>query len=205
HGQREIHPPVPPGWRDPALPGSRDRRGRPDLRSARARALAGSPQRACRPGAPRSRGAALQPARSRPTRLRPGEPRPPARGDRLAAGLGAGVPPDRGDDGRAPRASALMTSPPPAELAVVAEEVEFEYPAPRRVLALKGVTLRIPKGQFAAIVGQNGSGKTSLARCISGYLRPTRGSLRVAGTEVWRLRPAQRATRVGYVFQNPDH
>src|SRR5213594_3120041 len=98
-----------------------------------------------------------------------------------------------------------LRAPPPAELAVVAEGVEFEYPAPRRVLALKGVTLRIPEGQFAAIVGQNGSGKTSLARCISGYLRPTRGSLRVAGTEVWRLRPSQRATRVGYVFQNPDH
>jgi len=98
-----------------------------------------------------------------------------------------------------------MTSTPPAELAVVAEGLTFEYPAPRRILALKGVTVRIPEGQFAAIVGQNGSGKTSLARCISGYLRPTRGSLRVAGAEVWRLRPSQRATRVGYVFQNPDH
>ncbi|OLB48034.1 MAG: hypothetical protein AUH99_14220 [Candidatus Rokubacteria bacterium 13_2_20CM_2_70_11] len=90
-------------------------------------------------------------------------------------------------------------------MAVVADGLEFEYPAPRRILALKGVTLRVPEGQFTAVVGQNGSGKTSLARCISGYLRPTRGSLRVAGTEVWRLRPAQRATRVGYVFQNPDH
>jgi energy-coupling factor transporter ATP-binding protein EcfA2 len=98
-----------------------------------------------------------------------------------------------------------MTSTPPAELAVVADGLTFEYPAPRRILALKGVTVRIPEGQFAAIVGQNGSGKTSLARCISGYLRPTRGSLRVAGAEVWRLRPSQRATRVGYVFQNPDH
>ncbi len=98
-----------------------------------------------------------------------------------------------------------MTSTPPAALAVVAEGLEFEYPAPRRILALKGVTVRIPEGQFAAIVGQNGSGKTSLARCISGYLRPTCGSLRVAGAEVWRLRPSQRATRVGYVFQNPDH
>jgi energy-coupling factor transporter ATP-binding protein EcfA2 len=98
-----------------------------------------------------------------------------------------------------------VTSSSPAELAVVADELEFEYPAPRRILALKGVTLRVPEGQFAAVVGQNGSGKTSLARCISGYLRPTRGRLRVAGTEVWRLRPAQRATRVGYVFQNPDH
>jgi energy-coupling factor transporter ATP-binding protein EcfA2 len=94
---------------------------------------------------------------------------------------------------------------PPAELAVVADGLELEYPPPRRLLALKGVTIRIPQGQFAAIVGQNGSGKTSLARCLSGYLRPTRGRLRVAGTEVWRLRPAQRATRVGYVFQNPDH
>jgi energy-coupling factor transporter ATP-binding protein EcfA2 len=98
-----------------------------------------------------------------------------------------------------------VTSSSPAELAVVADELEFEYPAPRRILALKGVTLRVPEGQFAAVVGQNGSGKTSLARCISGYLRPTRGRLRVAGTEVWRLWPAQRATRVGYVFQNPDH
>jgi energy-coupling factor transporter ATP-binding protein EcfA2 len=94
---------------------------------------------------------------------------------------------------------------PRAEPAVVAEGLELEYPPPRRLLALKGVTVRIPQGQFAAIVGQNGSGKTSLARCLSGYLRPTRGRLRVAGTEVWRLRPAQRATRVGYVFQNPDH
>src|SRR5213593_1802559 len=93
----------------------------------------------------------------------------------------------------------------PTKLAVLAEGLEFEYPAPRRILALKGVALRVPKGEFAAIVGQNGSGKTSLARCISGYLRPTRGTLRVADTEVWRLRPAQRATRVGYVFQNPDH
>jgi energy-coupling factor transport system ATP-binding protein len=93
----------------------------------------------------------------------------------------------------------------PADLAVLAEGVEFEYPPPRPISALKGVTLSVPAGQFTAIVGQNGSGKTSLARCISGYLRPTRGSLRVAGKEVWRLRPAQRATHVGYVFQNPDH
>lgn len=93
----------------------------------------------------------------------------------------------------------------PADLAVLAEGVEFEYPPPRPISALKGVTLSVPAGQFTAIVGQNGSGKTSLARCISGYLRPTRGSLRVAGKEVWRLRPTQRATHVGYVFQNPDH
>jgi energy-coupling factor transporter ATP-binding protein EcfA2 len=93
----------------------------------------------------------------------------------------------------------------PSEMAVLADGLEFEYPPPRPIRALKGVTLRVPAGQFAAVVGQNGSGKTSLARCISGYLRPTRGSLRVTGKEIWRLRPARRATHVGYVFQNPDH
>lgn len=99
-----------------------------------------------------------------------------------------------------------MTAAPPAgQPAVLADAVEYEYPPPRRIRALRGVTLRIPAGELVAIVGQNGSGKTSLARCISGYLRPTGGTLRVDGVDVARLRPAERARRVGYVFQNPDH
>ena len=99
-----------------------------------------------------------------------------------------------------------MTGAPPAgEPAVLADAVEFEYPPPRRIRALRGVTLRIPAGEFVAVVGQNGSGKTSLARCISGYLRPTGGTLRVDGVDAARLRPSERARRVGYVFQNPDH
>lgn len=98
-----------------------------------------------------------------------------------------------------------MTAPRPAAAAVLADALEYEYPPPRRIHALKGVTLHIPAGEFVAIVGQNGSGKTSLARCISGYLRPTRGRLRVEGLEIGRLRPSDRARLVGYVFQNPDH
>lgn len=99
-----------------------------------------------------------------------------------------------------------MTAAPPAgEPAVLADAVEFEYPPPRRIRALRGVTLRIPAGELVAVVGQNGSGKTSLARCISGYLRPTGGTLRVDGVDAARLRPSERARRVGYVFQNPDH
>jgi len=99
----------------------------------------------------------------------------------------------------------VTAAPPAGEPAVLAGAVEFEYPPPRRIRALRGVTLRIPAGEFVAVVGQNGSGKTSLARCISGYLRPTGGTLRVDGVDAARLRPSERARRVGYVFQNPDH
>ncbi len=88
---------------------------------------------------------------------------------------------------------------------VVVEDVAYEYPPPRSVRALKGVSVSIPAGEFAAIVGQNGSGKTSLARCVSGYLRPTRGRVLVGGRDVRHLHPSVRARHVGYVFQNPDH
>lgn len=88
---------------------------------------------------------------------------------------------------------------------VVVVDVAYEYPPPRSVQALRGVSVSVPAGQFAAVVGQNGSGKTSLARCISGYLRPTRGRVLVGGRDVRRLRPSIRARHVGHVFQNPDH
>jgi energy-coupling factor transporter ATP-binding protein EcfA2 len=94
---------------------------------------------------------------------------------------------------------------PAGEILVEVDALEYEYPPPQRIHALRGITLRISAGEFVAIVGQNGSGKSSLAHCISGYFWPTRGTLRVAGQEIARLRPAQRARLVGHVFQNPDH
>ncbi len=89
--------------------------------------------------------------------------------------------------------------------AVVVDDVRLEYPPPRHIRALDGVSTRLEAGAFVAIVGQNGSGKTSLARCISGYLRPSQGSVSINGRNVQHLHPATRARHVGYVFQNPDH
>lgn len=92
-----------------------------------------------------------------------------------------------------------------ASPAVRVERLLLEYPPPRRIRALDDVSVELTRGTFAAIVGQNGSGKTSLARCVSGYLRPTRGRVLVDDRDVQRLPPATRARHVGYVFQNPDH
>ena len=67
------------------------------------------------------------------------------------------------------------------------------------------VFLEITAGEFVALVGQNGCGKTTLAKHLNGLHVPTEGEVRVLGksTSEWTLRELGR--RVGYVFQNPDH
>ena len=71
--------------------------------------------------------------------------------------------------------------------------------------AVDGVSLDIRAGEFVALVGQNGCGKTTLAKHLNGLHVPTEGAVRVLGksTSEWTLRELGR--RVGYVFQNPDH
>jgi phospholipid/cholesterol/gamma-HCH transport system ATP-binding protein len=64
------------------------------------------------------------------------------------------------------------------ETLVDVESVSFAYG--RRPI-LKGISMRVPRGKVVAIMGASGSGKTTLLRIIGGQLRPTAGTLRVAG------------------------
>src|SRR5689334_15112394 len=50
------------------------------------------------------------------------------------------------------------------------------------VAVLRDITLTIAAGEFVAVVGPSGCGKTTLLSLLSGYLKPTAGSLRVNGT-----------------------
>ncbi len=72
--------------------------------------------------------------------------------------------------------------------------------------ALRGVTLEIRQGEFAAVVGPSGSGKSTLFHCLGGLLRPTSGSIRIAGEEITTIRPPRlaefRLRSVGFVFQS---
>lgn len=50
--------------------------------------------------------------------------------------------------------------------------------------ALRDVTFTAGQGEFICLVGPSGSGKTTLLKCMSGLMRPTKGSVKVAGKEV---------------------
>ncbi|MBI3243943.1 MAG: ABC transporter ATP-binding protein [Chloroflexi bacterium] len=82
------------------------------------------------------------------------------------------------------------------------ENLRYTYPG--SVEALRGVSLNIESGEQVAIVGQNGAGKTTLLRHLNGLLQPTQGVVRIGDWDTRRHSVAKLATRVGYVFQNPD-
>lgn len=66
--------------------------------------------------------------------------------------------------------------------------------------------LHVPAGVRWAIVGPSGTGKTTLLHLVAGILTPAAGRVRVAGTDLTSLRPAERdhfrAHHIGYVFQS---
>ncbi|NLD37641.1 MAG: metal ABC transporter ATP-binding protein [Desulfatiglans sp.] len=73
-------------------------------------------------------------------------------------------------------------------------DVDFSF---EKETVLKDVNLMIPHGDFAAIIGPNGGGKTTLLKLILGLLAPHKGSILVDG------KPPQKASRcIGYVPQN---
>ena len=83
---------------------------------------------------------------------------------------------------------------------LVYEYEEADHPA------VDGVDLAIEKGEFVAVLGHNGSGKSTMAKCLNGLFQPTRGDVVVDGMntkeeeDVWKIR-----ARAGMVFQNPDN
>lgn len=80
----------------------------------------------------------------------------------------------------------------------------LHFTFPTGLEALKGISLSIEAGEQVAIVGQNGAGKTTLVRHFNGLLQPTSGSVLVGGWDTAKFSVAKLASRVGYVFQNPD-
>src|SRR5690606_35762106 len=90
---------------------------------------------------------------------------------------------------------------------LIAKGLEKTYRSGDRTLTvLRNVDLDIEEGDFVAILGPSGSGKTTLLGLLAGLDSPSRGSVRIAGTDLTPLSEDERArfrrAAVGFVFQS---
>lgn len=90
---------------------------------------------------------------------------------------------------------------------IKASGVKYSYVGEEKItFALTGVTMSVVKGEFVAIIGHNGGGKSTFAKHINALFLPEEGSVVVDGmhtddeSNVWEIR-----RRAGMVFQNPDN
>jgi energy-coupling factor transport system ATP-binding protein len=72
------------------------------------------------------------------------------------------------------------------------------------VNALRSVNLDISRGEYVAVMGENGAGKTTMVKHFNGLLRPKEGKVIVDGEDIAKQSVAAMARKVGLVFQNPD-
>ncbi|MBV8714182.1 MAG: ABC transporter ATP-binding protein [Chloroflexi bacterium] len=108
---------------------------------------------------------------------------------------------------RRPRFEPVSPEAGAAGLVVEAREVSKTYRLGRvQVPALRGVTLRIERGEIVAIVGPSGCGKTTLLHCLSGLEDFDSGEVLLEGQNLASMsdsaKAEHRARRVGFVFQS---
>jgi putative ABC transport system ATP-binding protein len=90
---------------------------------------------------------------------------------------------------------------------LIATDVRKVYKTPAgSVEALRGLSLRIPAGEFLAVMGPSGSGKTTLLNCLSGLDEIDSGTVVVDGLNIHKMSDAKRsrhrAENMGFIFQS---
>lgn len=90
---------------------------------------------------------------------------------------------------------------------IESKEVKYSYTSENNInLALSGITLSVQPGEYVAIIGHNGSGKSTFAKLLNALYIPESGTVTVKGMDTkdeaktWDIRRA-----AGMVFQNPDN
>ena len=70
--------------------------------------------------------------------------------------------------------------------------------------AVRELSFTVGRGEFVALVGANGAGKTTVSKLMNGLLKPTAGRVLVDGVPTTSLRTSALAKKIGFLFQNPD-
>lgn len=108
--------------------------------------------------------------------------------------------------GRAERESSLNSA---MKYGLVLDHISYEY-SPNTIYAcsaLKDVNLAIGKGEFIAIIGHTGSGKSTLIQQMNGLLQPTQGTIYYKGQDIYDkgVNRTNLREKVGLVFQYPEY
>ncbi len=83
----------------------------------------------------------------------------------------------------------------------------YSVGTPFEHVALKDVSFCVERGELIGVIGHTGSGKSTLMQHLNGLLKPTSGSVLLAGKDIWSDKKLTRETRfrVGLVFQYPEY
>jgi ATP-binding cassette subfamily B protein len=112
------------------------------------------------------------------------------------------------EDGAAERAAVVAATPVtvPARLdgSIKVEGLSFQY-WNRDQPSLNDINLELPAGAVVALVGENGAGKSTFVKMLSGLYRPSAGRILVDGTDLAQFAPEDWRARVTAAFQDPVH
>ena len=88
-----------------------------------------------------------------------------------------------------------------AETMLEFKDVSFSYDTTANV---QNLNVKVEKGDFVAIIGSNGAGKSTFSKLCNGLLTPTTGDVFVLNKNTRREKVSSLAKHIGFLFQNPD-
>ncbi|MNH84596.1 putative HMP/thiamine import ATP-binding protein YkoD [compost metagenome] len=92
-----------------------------------------------------------------------------------------------------------------ADFPVILELKDISFGYEKNQPILHHVSLRIGKGEIVSIAGRNGAGKSTISKLICGFYRPSSGTILLNGRDIRSDSIKERADRIGFVMQNPNH